>query len=63
MRTENINEIKEKRAELVQEMKDYLEAYKADDFKYYETLMDFKFIIEELEDLREQELDILGNRK
>ena len=63
MRTDNINEIKEKRAELVQEMKDYLEAYEADEFKYYENIMDFKFIIEELEDLREQELDILGNRK
>lgn len=58
----NINDIKEKRASLVQEMKDYLEAYDADEFKYYENIMDFKFIIEELEDLREKELDILGKK-
>lgn len=58
----DIKDIKEKRASLVQEMKDYLESYEADEFKYYENIMDLKFIIEELEDLREKELDILGKK-
>ena len=58
----NINDIKEKRENLVQEMKDFLETYKADEFKYYGTISDFRAIIDELEDLREKELEDLREK-
>ena len=59
MRTEDY---KEKRESLVQELKDYLEAHDADEFKYWDTLEDFRAIVDDLEALREEEIESLSNK-
>ena len=59
MRTEDY---KEKRETLVQELKDYLEAYNADEFKYWDILEDFKAIVDDLEALREEEIKSISNK-
>ena len=58
----NLQDIKEQRENLYQELKDNLEITSAEDFKYWETITDFKAIIDEFERLRDQELDIIGDK-
>ena len=60
MRTENINEIKEKRASLVKELKNRIAD--SEQLKYYPVLYQCECILEELKELRERELDILSKK-
>jgi hypothetical protein len=58
----SIEEIQEKRESLFQELKDNLEVTKAEDFKYWETFIELRGIIDDLEVLRNKELDLLGKK-
>lgn len=58
----SIEEIQEKRESLFQELKDNFEATKAEDFKYWETFVELRGIIDDLEVLRNKELDFLGKK-
>lgn len=60
MRTDNINEIKEKRASLVQELRERITD--SEQLKYYPVLYQCECILEELKELRKKELDILGKK-
>lgn len=51
-----------KREELYQELKDRLDGCKADNLKYWEVLSDFRGIIEDLEAIRERELDLISQK-
>lgn len=58
----SIEEIQEKRESLFQELKDNIEVTKAEDFKYLETFVELRGIIDDLEVLSKKELDILGKK-
>lgn len=58
----DIRNIKERRESLYQELKDQLETTNAEDFKHWETFVELRGIIDDLEVLRNKELDILGKK-
>ena len=53
-------QFKEQRENLYQELKDILEATKAEDFKYYDTITEFQDIIDKFEALRNDELHLIS---
>lgn len=58
-----IKQIQERREQLYNQLKDELEITKPEEFKYYETISEFKEIIEQLSNLRDEELYVLSCKK
>lgn len=58
----NREEVIAEREELFQALKDEIEITEAKDFEHYETIEDYKDLIERLEKLREIEIELIMNK-
>lgn len=58
-----LEQIKDRRKQLYEELKAKLEMTSSDDFRYAAILVDFQKIFDSLEQLREEELDILTKKE